>query len=95
MGKCIGYHCLDSLFKPNYGSTNEIQLRMIPSRACTTALNYSQTFLLNDAVSYLTRPAGQRNKDHAHGIVAATALIYFGLAVSGYSRLFTSQLTVY
>ena len=67
---------------------------MTPSRACTTALNYSQTFLLNDAVSYLTRPAEQRNKDHAYRIVAATALIYFGLAVSRHSRLFTSQLTV-
>src|ERR1700712_4370600 len=65
---------------------------MIPARLCTIALNYSQTFLLNETVSYLAKPAEFRNKDHAYGMVGAAFLIYFGLAVSIPVISFPSQI---
>lgn len=35
------------------------------------------------AIRYLETPAHERNPNHAYGLVAATALTYYGSAVSG------------
>jgi ATP-binding cassette subfamily C (CFTR/MRP) protein 1 len=57
-------------------------LQTVPPRAATIAFKYSQTFLLNDAVSYLAKPSAKRNKNDAYGLIGAAVLIYFGMAVS-------------
>jgi ATP-binding cassette, subfamily C (CFTR/MRP), member 1 len=57
-------------------------LRTMPARLAITGFTYSQTFLINAAISYLETPAPLRNINHAYGLIAATGLIYFGIAVS-------------
>jgi hypothetical protein len=56
-------------------------LRTVPPRMAITGFTYSQTFLINAAISYLETPAPLRNVNHAYGLIGATALIYSGIAV--------------
>jgi hypothetical protein len=70
-------------------------LYTIPPRACFIALNYSQTFLLNDAVSYLVKPPQLRNKNNAYGMIGAAVLIYWGKAVRFLSDNKSLMLTVF
>jgi ATP-binding cassette subfamily C (CFTR/MRP) protein 1 len=57
-------------------------LRTIPPGAANIAFKYSQTFLLNDAVTYLATPSARKSKTNAYGMIGAAVLIYFGMAVS-------------
>jgi hypothetical protein len=57
-------------------------LRTIPPRLGITGFTYAQTFLITAAINYLELPAGLRNKNHAYGLIGATALIYCGIAVA-------------
>jgi ATP-binding cassette subfamily C (CFTR/MRP) protein 1 len=71
---------LSSLFVP--------WLHTIPPKACTIALQYSQTFLLSDAVNYLAKPAALQSKNDAYGLIGAAVLIYFGMAVCLFFQIF-------
>jgi ATP-binding cassette subfamily C (CFTR/MRP) protein 1 len=66
-------------------------LHVVPPTLCNIALRYSQTFLINDAVSYLARPAVLRDRNDAYGMIGAAALIYFGMAVCNLPNSFIFQ----
>jgi hypothetical protein len=44
---------------------------MVP-RLAVTGFTYSQTFLINAAVTYLETPVRLRNVNHAYGLIGAT-----------------------
>ena len=48
-------------------------------RLCLTAFNYAQPFLISSAILYVSQPSPNRND--GYGLIAATALIYGGIAV--------------
>jgi hypothetical protein len=54
----------------------------MPSRLAIIGFTYSQTFLINAAISYLETPAPLRDVNHAYGLIGATGLVYFGIAVN-------------
>jgi ATP-binding cassette subfamily C (CFTR/MRP) protein 1 len=64
-------------------------LRTFIPRAAIIAFSYAQTFLITAAIHYLDTPWDQRNRNHAYGLIGASALIYIGRAVSKfyYNRL--------
>jgi hypothetical protein len=62
-------------------------LRTIPPRLAITGFTYSQTFLITAAILYLETPSFLRNKNHAYGLIGATALIYGGIMVEIASTL--------
>jgi ATP-binding cassette subfamily C (CFTR/MRP) protein 1 len=49
-------------------------------RVCLIGFNYAQPFLISSAIDYISQPTGDRNT--GYGLIAATALIYLGIAVS-------------
>jgi hypothetical protein len=53
----------------------------MPVRLAVIAGNYSRTFVMMAAIRYLETPAHERNTNYAYGLVAATALTYYGTAV--------------
>ena len=56
-------------------------LRTILPRLGISGFTYAQTFLITAAINYLELPAGLRDKNHAYGLIGATALIYCGIMV--------------
>jgi ATP-binding cassette subfamily C (CFTR/MRP) protein 1 len=60
----------------------------IPPRAGMIAISYAQTFLINDAITYLETPAPLRDVRHAYGLIGAAAIIYVGSAVR---RIWTAR----
>jgi ATP-binding cassette subfamily C (CFTR/MRP) protein 1 len=66
-------------------------LRIAPSRICSIALKYSQTFLLDEAVSYLAKPAALRDRSDAYGMIGAAALIYVGMGVCSFLTVIISN----
>jgi hypothetical protein len=65
----------------------------MPPRLAITGFTYSQTFLINAAISYLETPAPLRNVNHAYGLIGATAFIYVGIAVGSAKHSCRSNLT--
>ena len=49
-------------------------------RLCLIGFNYAQPFLISSAISYISQPI--RDKNDGYGLIAATGLIYLGIAVS-------------
>lgn len=50
-------------------------------RLCVSALKFCQPLLINRAVSLISQPRTQNNRNIGYGLIGATALIYFGLAI--------------
>jgi hypothetical protein len=57
---------------------------------------FSQTFLMTAVIQYLETPKNERNPNRAYGLIAATALCFYGAAVAEilfhqkYNRVFTA-----
>ncbi|KAH0283877.1 putative multidrug resistance protein, partial [Aureobasidium sp. EXF-3399] len=54
----------------------------IPARLFLIGFNYAQPFLFARAIKLLAGPVDQRTANFGHGLIAATAIIYLGIAVS-------------
>ncbi|RDW80341.1 putative multidrug resistance protein [Coleophoma crateriformis] len=58
-------------------------LSAVPARVCLIGLNYAQPFLISRMVSFVGEPKdSSQHGNRGLGLVAATALIYVGLAVA-------------
>jgi len=57
-------------------------ISVIPARLSLIGFNYAQPFLFARAIKLLAGPVDQRTEDFGHGLIAATAIIYLGIAVS-------------
>jgi ATP-binding cassette subfamily C (CFTR/MRP) protein 1 len=56
--------------------------KMIFPRLCMSALKLSQPLLINRAVSLISQPQDPSSRNFGYGLIGATALIYFGLAIA-------------
>jgi hypothetical protein len=55
----------------------------MPARVCLIGFNYAQPFLISCMISFVSRPQNSAEyHNHSLGLVAASALIYVGVAVS-------------
>ena len=54
---------------------------MILPRLCLVAFTFCQPFLITRAIDYVTDPGDNADKNGGYGLIAATALVYLGLAV--------------
>ena len=52
---------------------------MIFPRLCLVAFNYAQPFLISSAILYVSQSSP--NKNDGYGLIAATGLVYLGIAV--------------
>lgn len=57
-------------------------ISVVPARLCLIGFNYAQPFLFARAIKLLAGPVDQRTENFGHGLIAATAIIYLGIAVS-------------
>jgi hypothetical protein len=57
-------------------------LQTLLPRAAMIGFNFSQAFLINDAIAYLEKPVSQRDQNRAYGLIGVTAIIYCGKTVS-------------
>ena len=57
-------------------------ISVIPARLFLIGFNYAQPFLFARAIKLLAGPVDQRTENFGHGLIAATAIIYLGIAVS-------------
>ncbi|SMR54476.1 unnamed protein product [Zymoseptoria tritici ST99CH_1E4] len=65
----------------------------VPARICSSAFNFAQPFLIHSLVDFVGQPSDQRSRSAANGLIAATILVYLGLAISnGCYRHMTYQL---
>lgn len=55
--------------------------KVIFPRLCVSALKFCQPLLINRAVSLISESRTQANRNDGYGLIGATALIYFGLAI--------------
>lgn len=55
--------------------------KMVFPRLCVSALKFSQPLLINRAVSLISEPRNQANRNYGYGLIGATGLIYFVLAI--------------
>jgi hypothetical protein len=56
-------------------------LTIIFPRLCLIGFNYAQPFLISRAISYIGQPSEPEDKNYGYGLIAATGLIYLGIAV--------------
>jgi len=57
-------------------------LEMLFPRAVTIIASFSQTFLMTDVIQYLETPKNERNPNRAYGLIAATAICFYGAGVA-------------
>lgn len=57
-------------------------LYVVPPRVGLIGFSYAQPFLITSTISYVTLSSSQRDSNDGLGLIAAAALIYFGIAVS-------------
>lgn len=57
-------------------------ISVVPARLFLIGFNYAQPFLFARAIELLAGPVDQRTEDFGYGLIAATAIIYIGIAVS-------------
>jgi hypothetical protein len=62
-------------------------LKTILPRLALIGFSYAQPFLITAAIDFLDVPVAQRNINYAYGLVGATALLYFSIAVSSSSGI--------
>ncbi|KAH8881037.1 P-loop containing nucleoside triphosphate hydrolase protein [Thozetella sp. PMI_491] len=71
-----------SLFKTSFGVLKWPLLRTIPPRACLTALNFCQPFLINRAILLSQEAINDKTTQIGYGLIGAYLLVYVGIAVS-------------
>jgi hypothetical protein len=64
-------------------------LAMVPTRLALICFTYSQSFLLERAVNFLSQPTNDESDSIRYGLIGATFFIYLGMAVS---RAFSNSL---
>ena len=57
-------------------------LSCIFPRLCFIGFEFAQPFLITRAINYVSEPVTSETKNEGYGLIAATAIIYIGLAVS-------------
>jgi ABC-type multidrug transport system fused ATPase/permease subunit len=57
-------------------------LAAVIPRLALTGFTFAQPFLLTRIISYITEPNGALTADYGTGLIAATVLIYIGLAIT-------------
>ena len=57
-------------------------LEMLFPRAVMIIARFSQTFLMAGVIQYLETPKNERNPNRAYGLIAATALCFYGASVA-------------
>jgi ATP-binding cassette, subfamily C (CFTR/MRP), member 1 len=57
-------------------------LAAVPPRICLIAFNYAQPFLITRLISFVSEPTTPQTHNHGLGLIAATAVVYCGIAVS-------------
>jgi ATP-binding cassette subfamily C (CFTR/MRP) protein 1 len=55
---------------------------MIPTRLALVGFTYGQTFLFTRAINYLSQEKNTDSTNTGYGLIAATFIIYIGIAVS-------------
>jgi hypothetical protein len=55
---------------------------MIPTRLALVGFTYGQTFLFTRAIDFLSQHKDTVNVNTGYGLIAATFIIYIGIAVS-------------
>jgi hypothetical protein len=55
---------------------------MIPTRLALIGFTYGQTFLFTRAINYLSEEKDTNSANIGYGLIAATFIIYIGIAVS-------------
>jgi hypothetical protein len=55
---------------------------MIPTRLALVGFTYGQTFLFTRAIDFLIQHKDKTNANTGYGLIAATFIIYVGIAVS-------------
>ena len=56
-------------------------IRIVLSRLCLIAFTYSQPFLIHKVIDQVSN-SGTINRNHGYGLIAATFLVYAGIALS-------------
>ncbi|KAI4853346.1 putative ABC transporter [Aureobasidium sp. EXF-8845] len=64
---------------------------MIPTRLALVAFTYGQTFLFTRAINYLSQEKDTNSTNTGYGLIAATFIIYLGIAVS--TALYQQQIS--
>ncbi|OCL14026.1 putative multidrug resistance protein MDR [Glonium stellatum] len=57
-------------------------LRVVPPRACLTALNFCQPFLINRAIKLSEEAVSQKTTNIGYGLIGAYVFVYIGIAIS-------------
>lgn len=55
---------------------------MVPTRLALIGFTYGQTFLFTRAINYLSEQKDTNSANSGYGLIAATFIIYLGIAVS-------------
>jgi hypothetical protein len=55
---------------------------MVPTRLALIGFTYGQTFLFTRAINYLSEQEDTESANTGYGLIAATFIIYLGIAVS-------------
>lgn len=53
----------------------------VPPRLCMIGFTYAQPFLISRAIDLMLEPRNTMSNNEGYGLIAATALIYLGIAV--------------
>jgi ATP-binding cassette subfamily C (CFTR/MRP) protein 1 len=57
-------------------------ISVVPAQLFLIGFNYAQPFLFARAIKLLAEPIDERTENFGYGLIAATGIIYFGIAVS-------------
>lgn len=70
-----------ALLVASFGVVKRVLLQTIPPRACLTALNFSQPFLINRAIRLSQEPITHETTQVGYGLIGAYFFVYVGIAV--------------
>lgn len=59
-------------------------LAVVVPRLALVGFNYAQPFLINRAIRLLEEKWNDETRNYGYGLIAATGIIYLGIAVSDY-----------
>ncbi|KAM7200841.1 hypothetical protein V8F20_005083 [Naviculisporaceae sp. PSN 640] len=71
-----------ALLVASFGVVKRVLLQTIPPRACLTALNFSQPFLINRAIRLSQEPITHETTQIGYGLIGAYFFVYVGIAVT-------------
>ncbi|KAK4208910.1 hypothetical protein QBC37DRAFT_60766 [Rhypophila decipiens] len=71
-----------ALLVASFGVVKRVLLQTIPPRACLTALNFCQPFLINRAIRLSQEPITHETTQIGYGLIGAYFFVYVGIAVT-------------